>query len=140
MFSILVDIFGILKITKTHKNKNSYKLCFADKNKNNYEVYLSNKKDNKNFFGITVIDNKDDIISLRNISRNYHDNFIIRKNKQKLFVQKNSKKFNISRQIASEVNLKNFLKDLKNDKQNFVSQNIDICVQVHKIINKIVHK
>ena len=98
------------------------------------------EKDNKNFFGITVIDNKDDIISLRNISRNYHDNFIIRKNNQKLFVQKNSKKFNISRQIASEVNLKNFLKDLKNDKQNFVSQNIDICVQVHKIINKIVHK
>jgi len=140
LFSILVDIFGILKITKIHKNKNSYKLCFADKNKNNYEVYLSNKKDNKNFFGITVIDNKDDIISLRNISRNYHDNFIIRKNKKKLFGQKNSKKFNISRQIASEANLKNFLKDLKNDKQNFVSQNIDICVQVHKIINKIVHK
>ncbi|MDA9626932.1 Gfo/Idh/MocA family oxidoreductase [Candidatus Pelagibacter sp.] len=140
LFSILVDIFGILKITKIHANKNSYKLCFADNNKNNYEVHLSNKKDNKNFFDITVTDDKDDVISLRNVSKNYHDNFTLRKNKKILFVQKNSKKFNISRQIASAANLKNFFNDLKKDKQNYISQNIDICVQVHKIINEIVHK
>jgi predicted dehydrogenase len=140
LFSILVDIFGILKITKIYMNKNFYKLCFIDKNKNNYEVYLSNKKDNKNFFGITVTDSKDEVISLRNASKNYHDNFTIRKNKKILFVQKNSKKFDISRQIASEAIFKNFFIDFKNDKPNFNSQNIDICVQVHKIINEIVHK
>ena len=140
LFSILVDIFGILKLTGVYINKNSYQLSFVDKNKNNYEIFLSNKKNNKNFFDISVTDNKDDVFSIRNISKNYHDNFIIRKNKRILFVQKNSKKFSTSRKIASEANIKNFFIDLKNNNKNLLSQNIDICIQVHKIINDIVHK
>ena len=140
MFSILVDIFGILKLTKVHINKNSYKISFVDKNKNNYEIFLSNEKNNKNFFDISVTDNKNNVFSLRNKSKNYHDNFTIRKNKRILFVQKNSKKFNTSRKIASETNLKNFFTDLKNNNKKLISQNVDICIQVHKIINDIVHK
>ena len=122
------------------KNKNSYQLCFVDKNKNNLEIFLSNEKNNKNFFDISVIDNKDDVFSIRNTSKNYHDNFTIRKNKRILFVQKNSKKFSTSRKIASEANLKNFLIDLKKNNKNLLSKNLDICIQVHKIINDIFHK
>ena len=140
LFSILVDIFGILKLTMVRKNKNSYQLCFVDKNKNNLEIFLSNEKNNKNFFDISVIVNKDDVFSIRNTSKNYHDNFTIRKNKRILFVQKNSKKFSTSRKIASEANLKNFLIDLKQNNKNLLSKNLDICIQVHKIINDIFHK
>lgn len=137
LFSILVELFKDLKLTKVLKRKNFYKLNMRDKDKNNFEILISNKNDNKNLFDISVFDTENNIFSIRNISKNYHDNFIIRKNNTRLFIQKNSKEFDISRRIASEANLKKFINDIKNSSSSFLSQNIDLCIQVHELINDI---
>jgi len=140
LFSILIEIFNDLQLINMSKNRNSYKLNFIDKNKNNFEVFLSNQKNNKNLFDISVIDNKNEKISIKNTSKNYHDNFTIKKNNKILFIQKNSNVSDISRRIATSANIKKFINDLKKNNLSFLSQNIDLCIKVHKLISDIEHK
>ncbi|WP_415278464.1 Gfo/Idh/MocA family oxidoreductase [Candidatus Pelagibacter sp. Uisw_094] len=140
LFSILIEIFDDLKLINVSKNNDSYKLNFIDKNKNNFEVFLSNKKNNINLFDISVLDNNNNKLLIKNTSKNYHDNFTIKENDKILFVQKNSNIFDISRRVATSLNIKDFINDLKKNNPSFLSQNIDLCIKVHKIISDIEHK
>ena len=137
LFSILIEIFDDLKLINASKNNEIYKLNFIDKNKNNFEVFLSNKKNNINLFDISVLDNNNNKLLIKNTSKNYHDNFTIKENDKILFIQKNSNIFDTSRRIATSLNIKNFINDLKKNNPSFLSQNVDLCIKVHKIISDI---
>jgi len=100
-------------------------------------VFISNKKKNKNFFSISVNDSKKNIYSLINKSKNYHDNFILKKNKKVLFIQKKSNNPNISRQIASGKNFDFFFSAIVDNDYTKLFYNLDLCLKIHKLINSI---
>jgi hypothetical protein len=136
LFAILLDLFGDLKLLNAIKKKNFYSLDYQDKKKNFINIILSNNKKNKNLFEISAEDKKKNVYSIKNISRNYHDNFRITQNKKVIFVQKNNKNPKISRRIASGLIIENFLKNL-NNKKKFMSKNIELSIKVHEHINSI---
>lgn len=139
LFSILIDYFGDLKLSSVTKKKNFYKLGFQDGNNNSINVILSNNQNNSNLFEISLKNLKKNKYSIKNTSKNYHDNFRISRNRKVIFMQKNSKSHQISRQIASALILKNFIKNLKN-RNKIISNNILLSMKIHNLIKSIKQK
>tara|TARA_Y100001970_G_C14142869_1_gene808186 strand:+ start:43 stop:996 length:954 start_codon:yes stop_codon:yes gene_type:complete len=139
LFSILIDYFGDLKLSSVMKKKNFYKLDFQDENNNSINVILSNNQNNRNLFEISLKNLVNNKYSIKNTSKNYHDNFRISKNRNVIFMQKNSKNPQISRGISSALILKNFIKNLK-VKNKSISKNILLSMKIHNLIKLINEK
>ena len=123
LLSVLYFLFEIRKFKLIKKKNNIYYFLLSIKNNNINVVF--NPSNNKNLISISLLDKKNSYI-LENKSKDYHNNFKIKKNKKIIF-KKNFPK-NKSRINASKIILNLFNKTNK-EINNFTSFEFGLKIQ-----------
>ena len=123
LLSVLYFLFEIRKFKLIKKKNNIYYFLLSIKNNNINVVF--NPSNNKNLISISLLDKKN-IYILENKSKDYHNNFKIKKNKKIIF-KKNFLK-NKSRINASKIILNLFNKTNK-EINNFTSFEFGLKIQ-----------
>ena len=140
LFSIIINLFGDVKVILAKKEKFFDLIEFELENKTKIKVFFSNSFSYKNIFSIKYTSANLFSYELLNTSKNYHANFSILKNGKIIFRQKKNLYNNEFRQYASGLVLKKLLSLIRFKTKNKISRNhynLNISIQVHSIIKDI---
>lgn len=139
LFSIIINIFGDIKLVSAKREKNFDLIELLTKTKVKIKIYFSNNYAKKNIFRIKYQSADSSVYELLNTSKDYHGNFKIYKNKKKIYNQLKTNKNINPRQLASSFILNRLLNSIyyKKNKLNENHTYLKISFKVHSIIKDI---